>query len=200
MCLNCKPVIPLTEKAKNYRKYLVILFFVDIVIMILKIIFQIFSVDFSILIELLILSLTIIICHYIFCAFLIFLTFFDLFSTIYFLSLRMQNKFLKLEDEIINKHEMAIIVQIIYFIFCIILIIFTFFAYREFKAISYGELNYEPLNAEINVNHNNNNNNNNINVGIPVGNNNNNFDTFNNNNNSNSFVPFSGRGYVVGGN
>ena len=189
MCLNCKPVINLTEKAKKYRKYLFILFFVEIVIMILKIIFQIFSVDFSILIELLILSLTIIICHYIFCAFLIFLTFFDLFSTVYFLGLRMQNKFLNIDDEIINKHKMSIVVQIIYLFFCIILIIFAFFAYREFKAISYGEIDYEPLNEEENQNNNNNNN-----VAIPVNNNN------NINNNNNNFVPFSGRGYVVGGN
>ena len=172
--------------------------------MILKIIFQIFTVDFSILIELLILSLTIIICHYIFCAFLIFLTIVDLLSTIYFLGLRIQNKLLKINDEIIEKHKMAIFVQIIYFIFCIILIICGFFAYREFKAISRGEIDYEPLNNENNDDdniNNNNNNYNNYNIGIPVNNNNNNYDNSNsNNNNNNSFVPFSGRGYVVGGN
>ena len=191
MCINCqfKPIIPLNEKANSYRKILSILLFIYLIIIIFKIIYQIDDL-FSKIIEIFLFIFAYIMCHYILCLIFIFLTLFDLLFTLFFLGQIIQNKILNPKNK--DDYDSRLVI----FIYCIILIIYLFLSYREFKAISREQMNNQLINTADNSDNNKNTN------GISLYKNEyNNYNSNNlNNNNKKKFIPFSGKGYTVGGN
>ena len=183
----CKKEINLTDEGEKLKKILIICFFIDLIFLFIRICCGRFDGIFFTVIELLIFIMTFITCNYHTAAFLIFFTLFDIFYIILFLGQRLQNKIQKVDDTYLEKkiHKIGVFIEIFFLIFLIFLIYFSFKAYKEFKAIAFGqkENEYQPIlkNENIQIDYNNINNN-------------------NNNNNNNNFVPFSGQGYVVGGN
>ena len=200
MCINfqCKPIIPLSEKAKSYRKILLILLFINLIIILIKISLNFQNEDFfSNILEIFLFSFACIMCHYVLCLLSIFLSLFNLIFTTFYLGQILQNKILNIDDD--DKFDSSLIIIIInciYFIYCIILIIYLFLSYREFKAISREGIN-DPLNG-----FNESKNNNNLYVNNAYNNEYNiyNSNNLNNNDKKKKFVPFSGKGYTVGGN
>ena len=186
----CKRAIVLTPKGEKYHNILVIFFFIDLVFLFIRIICGRYDGIFSTAIELLIFIMTFLTCHYIVAGFLVFFTLFDIFFIVLFLGQRLQNKLQKVTDTFLEKkiHKIGLYIEICFLVFLIILIYFAFKAYKEFKAIAFGQIGegYEPLNKEDNVYN-----------GI---NNNNISSSTNDRSNNGGFVPFSGQGYVVGGN
>jgi len=198
MCINfqCEPIIPLNEKAKSYRKILIYLLTIYLILTIIKSFYQ-FTDLFSLLLEMFLFIFTCLMCHYILCTILIFLTSFNLLFTAFFLGQIIQNKIFDVKDEDINSGILNVIIQCIYLIYCIVLIVYLFLAYKEFKAIFVeqmsGHLNNDFYESETNKNNN----------GLIFNNNeynNYNSNTSNNNNQNKKFIPFSGKGYTVGGN
>ena len=187
----CKRAIVLTPKGEKYHNILVIFFFIDLVFLFIRIICGRYDGIFSTAIELLIFIMTFLTCHYIVAGFLVFFTLFDIFFIILFLGQRLQNKLQKLTDTFLEKkiHKIGLYIEICFLVFLIILIYFAFKAYKEFKAIAFGQIGegYEPLNKEDNVYN-------------GINNNNISSSTNDRSNNNGGFVPFSGQGYVVGGN
>ena len=200
MCINfqCKPIIPLSEKANSYRKILLILLFINFIIFLIKISLNFQNEDFfSNILEIFLFSFACIMCHYVLCLLSIFLSIFNLIFTTFYLGQILQNKILNIDDD--DKFDSSLIIIIInciYFIYCIILIIYLFLSYREFKAISREGIN-DPLNG-----FNESKNNNNLYVNNAYKNEYNiyNSNNLNNNDKKKKFVPFSGKGYTVGGN
>ncbi len=200
MCINfqCKPIIPLSEKANSYRKILLILLFINLIIILIKISLNFQNEDFfSNILEIFLFSFACIMCHYVLCLLSIFLSIFNLIFTTFYLGQILQNKILNIDDD--DKFDSSLIIIIInciYFIYCIILIIYLFLSYREFKAISREEIN-NPLNG-----FNESKNNNNLYVNNAYKNEYNiyNSNNLNNNDKKKKFIPFSGKGYTVGGN
>ena len=200
MCINfqCKPIIPLSEKAKSYRKILLILLFINLIIILIKISLNFQNEDFfSNILEIFLFSFACIMCHYVLCLLSIFLSIFNLIFTTFYLGQILQNKILNIDDD--DKFDSSLIIIIInciYFIYCIILIIYLFLSYREFKAISREGIN-DPLNG-----FNESKNNNNLYVNNAYKNEYNiyNSNNLNNNDKKKKFIPFSGKGYTVGGN
>ncbi len=200
MCINfqCKPIIPLSEKANSYRKILLILLFINLIIILIKISLNFQNEDFfSNILEIFLFSFACIMCHYVLCLLSIFLSLFNLIFTTFYLGQILQNKILNIDDD--DKFDSSLIIIIInciYFIYCIILIIYLFLSYREFKAISREGIN-DPLNG-----FNESKNNNNLYVNNAYKNEYNiyNSNNLNNNDKKKKFIPFSGKGYTVGGN
>lgn len=200
MCINfqCKPIIPLSEKANSYRKILLILLFINLIIILIKISLNFQNEDFfSDILEIFLFSFACIMCHYVLCLLSIFLSIFNLIFTTFYLGQILQNKILNIDDD--DKFDSSLIIIIInciYFIYCIILIIYLFLSYREFKAISREGIN-DPLNG-----FNESKNNNNLYVNNAYKNEYNiyNSNNLNNNDKKKKFIPFSGKGYTVGGN
>jgi len=200
MCINfqCKPIIPLSEKANSYRKILLILLFINFIIFLIKISLNFQNEDFfSDILEIFLFSFACIMCHYVLCLLSIFLSIFNLIFTTFYLGQILQNKILNIDDD--DKFDSSLIIIIInciYFIYCIILIIYLFLSYREFKAISREGIN-DPLNG-----FNESKNNNNLYVNNAYKNEYNiyNSNNLNNNDKKKKFIPFSGKGYTVGGN
>jgi hypothetical protein len=200
MCINfqCKPIIPLSEKANSYRKILLILLFINLIIILIKISLNFQNEDFfSNILEIFLFSFACIMCHYVLCLLSIFLSIFNLIFTTFYLGQILQNKILNIDDD--DKFDSSLIIIIInciYFIYCIILIIYLFLSYREFKAISREGIN-DPLNG-----FNESKNNNNLYVNNAYKNEYNiyNSNNLNNNDKKKKFIPFSGKGYTVGGN
>lgn len=201
MCINfqCKPIIPLSEKANSYRKILLILLFINFIIFLIKISLNFQNEDFfSDILEIFLFSFACIMCHYVLCLISIFLTLFNLIFTAFFLGQILQNKILNPDnDDEFDSSLIIIIINCIYFIYCIILIIYLFLSYREFKAISREEINNQLMN-----NFNESKNNNNLYVNNEYKNEYNiyNSNNLNNNDKKKKFIPFSGKGYTVGGN
>ena len=183
----CKRAIVLTPKGEKYHNILVLCFFIDLLFLFIRIICGRNDGIFSTVLELLIFIMTFLTCHYIVAGFLVFFTLFDIFFIILFLGQRLQNKMQKVTDTFLEKkiHKIGLFIEICFLIFLLLLIYFAFKAYKEFKAIAFGQIDggYEPLNKEDN--------------GI---NNTNIISSTNDRNNNGGFVPFSGQGYVVGGN
>ena len=200
MCINfqCKPIIPLSEKANSYRKILLILLFINLIIILIKISLNFQNEDFfSNILEIFLFSFACIMCHYVLCLLSIFLSIFNLIFTTFYLGQILQNKILNIDDD--DKFDSSLIIIIInciYFIYCIILIIYLFLSYREFKAISREGIN-DPLNG---FNESKNNNNLYINNAYKNEYNIYNSNNLNNNDKKKKFIPFSGKGYTVGGN
>ena len=184
----CQRQITLTEKGEKYYKILIGCFFIDLIFLFIRIFCGRNDGIFSTIIELVIFIMTFITCNYIITGFLIFFTLFDIFFILLFLGQRLQNKIQKTEDLFLQKgiNKIGLYIEMCFLIFLIILVYLAFQAYKEFKAISYGQNyeGYEPLSNNDNI--------------IEQGNNSSNTSTSSNNNNK-SFVPFSGKGYVVGG-
>ena len=200
MCINfqCKPIIPLSEKANSYRKILLILLFINLIIILIKISLNFQNEDFfSNILEIFLFSFACIMCHYVLCLLSIFLSIFNLIFTTFYLGQILQNKILNIDDDDkFDSRLIIIIINCIYFIYCIILIIYLFLSYREFKAISREGIN-DPLNG-----FNESKNNNNLYVNNAYKNEYNiyNSNNLNNNDKKKKFIPFSGKGYTVGGN
>ena len=188
----CKRAIVLTPKGEKYHNILVLCFFIDLLFLFIRIICGRNDGIFSTVLELLIFIMTFLTCHYIVAGFLVFFTLFDIFFTILFLGQRLQNKIQNVNDTFLEKkiHKIGVFIEICFLIFLIILIYVAFKSYKEFKAIAFGQIEegYEPLNKEENI-YNGINNSNNITS-----------NTNDRKNNNGEFVPFSGQGYVVGGN
>lgn len=189
----CQKVIPLTTEGERLTKILMILFFIDLALMIVKIVFKRYDSLFSMLISLVLLLATFLMCHYYLAMFLVFFICFDAFYSLIFLAQRLQNWIVELSDIYVTDkfYKIAVWIEFAYFVFLIVLIIFVFKAYKEYKAISLGNLgdgltgmfgNYNPLRQDDTEE---NTNNNNVNG------------TSSNNGN---YKPFSGKGTPVGGN
>lgn len=194
MCLPCKQYVILSAQGEKYRKILLILLIIGIILLVLRIVFNISTSIFTSVIEILMLLGAYTMTHYVYCAYLTFFVLFDALYTVFFIIQRIQNKALHLHDKYLDEkfYKVAVYIQILFFIYCGFLIYFAFVSYREFKACAKGEINYRPLSG-------NNNNNNNED--------NNRDNDYNEQyeepspepTNNKGFIPFSGKGYAVGG-
>lgn len=136
MC-QCNPVIRLTEEGNRLKLILKIMFFIYIFFVVAKIFLFDLQGALSDLINVLILILSFLVCHYMLVSLLLFMVFFSCFNNLVFLGLRIQNKIKNLPDTYISKgiYTHVVIVQSLEFIFYIFLIYYAFQTYKEFKAI-----------------------------------------------------------------
>ncbi len=140
MC-NCNPVIPLSEKAMSINKCLKILFFFFLIVVVLQLVFQNFNNAFSSIITVIVFVLAFIMCHYLIAGFLIFMIMFDIYFSLTFIGLRIQNKVADLPDPFITSKGMFIAILTIesaIILFLIFTIYHVFQAFKEFKAIHLG--------------------------------------------------------------
>lgn len=171
MC-SCNRVIQTTKEVERLSKILMILFVIDIVLVVVKIIFHQYESLFSFIISLILLFCSFSICHYLLCSFLLFFSLFDIFFSLVFLCQRIQNHFMKLNDIYLQDsfYKVAMYIEIANFVYLIVLCYFTFQAYKEFKAVMMGSISpsensYQEVGRE----------------------------------EQEKFKPFSGKGYTVGG-
>lgn len=152
MCFPCfnlnRSNIILTPLGEKYKKILLILLFIDIVLFIIRIIFCQISSIFNSIIEILLLFFAYFSLNYIYCAFLVFFVGFDFIKILIFLGQRIQNSVMGLSDIYTTSttYKAVVYLQILYMIFCVVLIYFSFVSYREFNACEKGEINYVPIN------------------------------------------------------
>lgn len=139
MC-QCEPIIRLTPEGERLNKILKVLFFVYLILIILKGVSGDFSGLFSDILVLLLLLITFLQCNYFFAGLLIFFLLFDVIHCLMFIGLRIQNKVVGLKDKYLELgfYTFALVVQCISLVFYIVLIVFSFKSYKEFKAISKG--------------------------------------------------------------
>jgi hypothetical protein len=140
MC-RCDPIIKLTPQGERLKKILTILFFIYFLVIIGRIIIRDYNSIISDFITIIILMMTMFMCHYMIAGFLIWKVLFDLFYTLVFLGLRIQNKVTpSLSDpyEYINMYYPAVAISSLTCVFYCFLIYYAFQAYKEFKAIFYG--------------------------------------------------------------
>ena len=175
MCFPCFNLgnsnIILTPLGEKYKKTLLAFLFIDVILLIVRIIFGQTSSIFNSVIEIVLLFLAYFYVNYICCAFLVFFAGFDVIKILIFLGQRVQNIIMGLSDIYTTSslYEAIVYIQIIYLIFYVILIYFSFVSYREFKACEKGEINYIPINLNEDEEE-----------------------------KKGGYVPFSGKGYKVG--
>jgi hypothetical protein len=152
MC-QCEPVITLSPKARSLIKCLQILFFVYFLVLLSQLIFLNFNGAMSSVITMLVLVMTFLMCHFLLAGFVIFLVFFNLFYSLIFIGLRIQNKIAGLHDKYF-KNELyiaLIIIESLSIVFFIILIYYAFQAYREFKALYFSGGGYSNIKINNNL-------------------------------------------------
>ena len=174
----CQKVISLSPEGEKINKILMALFFIDIILIIVKIIFRWYDSLFSMIISLVLLLSTFLICHYLLAMFVVFFALFDVFYSIVFLSLRLQNWIAKLEDKYLSYgfYKVTVDIEFVYLVYNCVLIFFSFKAYREFKASAMGyKEEYNPLRIDEEKD-------------------------VESNKNDKTFKPFTGKGIAVGGN
>lgn len=133
----CQPIIALTNECRKINNVLKILFMLNTLIVITKLILGDTKSLFSNLIVLVLFFATFQMCHYILAGYLIFFMLFNLFYSVIFIGLRFQNKLADVTEVIQpNLLKALTILEIISSIIYILSIIYSFKAYREFKAIS----------------------------------------------------------------
>lgn len=138
-CCSCEPVIVLNQEGKRLAGILKILFFIYIVVTIAVILLGDFSGFMLYVIIILFLMMTFLQARYQIAGFCIFLALFGAFNNLIFLGLRAQNRLLSLEDIYTGKNGLfvtAVVLVSIAFGFHIVLAVYLFKAYCEFKAIS----------------------------------------------------------------
>lgn len=138
-CCSCEPVIVLNEEAKRLAGVLKLLFFIYIAIVIAVILVGDFSGFMLYVIIILFLMMTFLQARYQIAGFAIFLVLFGAFNNLVFLGLRIQNKVLSLDDLYTGKNGLfvaSIVIVSIAFGMHIVLGVYLFKAYCEFKAIS----------------------------------------------------------------
>jgi hypothetical protein len=147
MC-QCDPVIRLNTEGLRLNKVLKILFFIYILFIIAKIFLKDYNGALSDFINTIVLIFCFLICHYLLTAFLIFMLLFSTFYCAVFLALRLQNKISDLPDQYIADgiYTPIIIVQFLALIFYIVLIYYSFQAFKEFKATYFNEGGYSKIN------------------------------------------------------
>jgi hypothetical protein len=142
----CKSVIPLTDECKRINNILKILFICNTVIVITKLILGDIKSLYSNLIVLLLFFSTFQICHFLLAGYLIFFMLFNLFYSIIFIGLRFQNKLsgvTELSDN--NTLKAFIVLEVLSSIIYVVSIIYSFKAYKEFKAISLNGGGYSKI-------------------------------------------------------
>lgn len=139
MC-KCTSVISLNEEGKKIVKTLQIFFFIYLFLIIGHLIFQLWNFALLGLFLMLFLLITFLQCYYLSAGILIVTTIYQIFESLVFLGLRIQNTFAKINDDFIIKGTSVpvSILMVICIIFYFFLIYYSFQAYKEFKAISKG--------------------------------------------------------------
>lgn len=139
MC-QCDPVIRLTPEAKRLVCILKTLFFIYVMLIFLEIVFGNYNEAFSGIMIVLLLLMTFMQCYFLMAGYLIFLAAFSAFYALIFIGQRAQNKIAGLPDRfLIHGFYIAVLVlECLMFIYYIILIYYSFQAYKEFKACLLG--------------------------------------------------------------
>ena len=152
MCFPCFNIgnsnIILTPLGEKYKKSLLVFLFIDVALLIVRIVFGQMGSIFNSIIEIVLLFIAYFYVSYICCAFLVFFAGFDVIKILIFLGQRIQNVVMGLSDIYTKSsfYKAIVYIQIIYLIFYGLLIYFSFVSYREFKACEKGEINYVPIN------------------------------------------------------
>ncbi len=147
MC-KCEPVITLNQDCLKLNKTLKILFFIYIIFIIGKIFLRDYNGAFSDFLNILLLILCFLLCHYLIAGYLIFMVLFTTFYALVFLGQRVQNKVTGQLDIFLIKGIFApvIVLQTLSFIFYIILIYYLFQAFKEYKAVYFNGGGYSNNN------------------------------------------------------
>lgn len=138
-CCSCEPIVKLNPEGLKLVFILKILFYIFLVLTILQFFFIDFSGAINSIIALLVLFLLFNQANYMFAGLLMVFVTFSLFYASIFIGLRIQNRILGLKD-VYTEEGRYIAVLVIYslsFIFYIVLIFYSFKAYKEFKALLY---------------------------------------------------------------
>lgn len=135
MCLKS---IVLTQEGEKLNRNLIILFFIEMIFIILRIIFERYDILFSSIIALIMLLVSFLTCQYFILMFLFFFTMFDLFFSLVFLGLRIQNGCTGEYDKYLSEgfYLACLGIECTILIFTCVLIYFIYKAYKEFKAIA----------------------------------------------------------------
>ena len=137
MC-QCDPVIILNAEATKIVKTLKILFFIYFAIVIGLIMVGDISGFMLYFMLLMLILVTFLQCRYQYAGFTIFVALYGAFNNLIFLGLRTQNNILDLKDQFAGKQGIlifAIIMEVVGFVYHIVLCYYCFEAYKEFKAI-----------------------------------------------------------------
>jgi hypothetical protein len=135
-CCDCKRIVVLSTEGEYYTKCLKILFFIYIFVIIGKIIAQDYDSIISNIICIFLLIITFIQANFLFAGILIFFVCSNLFYTLIFLGLRIQNRSESIIDKFSGDNGLywyAVIFSILSVIFFLCLIYYSFKAYKEYK-------------------------------------------------------------------
>ncbi len=135
-CCDCRRIVVLSSDGEYYTKCLKILFFIYIFVLIGKIIAQDFDSIISNLICIFLLIITFLQANFIFAGILIFFICANLFYSLIFLGLRIQNRSSSIVDKFTGSEGLywyAVIFSILSVIFFVVMIYYTFQAYKEYK-------------------------------------------------------------------
>ncbi len=137
MC-QCNPVIQLNSEGLRLSKILKILFFIYLILIIGKCVLGDFKGALTGIILCVFLIITFLSCYYLFASYCIFFAIFNLFFSMVFIALRLQNKMAGLKDKYLTQglYAAAMILEFVCLVYYFFLIYYCFQSYKEFKAIS----------------------------------------------------------------
>ena len=138
MDYSCEPKFNMSEEASKQARTLKILFFLYITLSLVRmIVLRDFSSFLNDMITSILLLFTSICANFLLASIVIILLLFNILNTLLFLGLRIQNKTLNIPDPFGRPtlFNFIIFYTIFLVIFYIICVIYTFYAYREFKCL-----------------------------------------------------------------
>lgn len=143
-CCQCEPMVALNAEGHRLVKILKILFFCYLALIVAKIVIGDFNGALSNVISMIILLLAFLQCNYLICGFLIFFSCFNLFYSLVFIGLRIQNNTAGIPDRFTSSglYISGIIIAVVSIGFYITLIYYAFKSYKEFKALLFNSGGY----------------------------------------------------------
>ena len=136
MDYSCEPKFPMSEEANKLSRILKILFFLYLVISLVRmVVLRDFSSFLNDMVTSILLLFAALCANFLLASIAIILLLFNVLNTLLFLGLRVQNKTLNILDPYGRPtlFNFIIFYTILLVIFYIICVIYTFYAYREFK-------------------------------------------------------------------
>lgn len=158
MC-NCEQVVVLDNEGSRLKRLLGVLIFIDIVIVLAKLVFLRVN-SLVALVSLVLLVVTYLSCHYIIASILMFVLMYECGIIAFFLLYRVQNSLNDIHDKFLIEgfYISIVVIEVIAITFSVLKIIVTFEAYQNFKrtylqSINYGEVpQVEDGNTNTNTN------------------------------------------------